>query len=317
MSNTRVPLSLRAPLLLPATALLFSGAAGATADAVADDATDIVVTGVRTPAANPFEGAAAPYKIDRSASSKLTEAIADTPKSIVVIPKEVIEDLGAQSFRDLARTQSGGTRGSVAGGNAFGDRIFIRRFDARNDVYIDGLRYPGVTSREIFAVEQVEIVKGPSSTYGGRGTTGGAVSLISKTPQAGDFAILEAAGGNDATRRFTADVNRKLAGTVQLRVNGLWHDSDIAGRDTGYTRRWGAAASLAWQPAPSVDVVADYYHLGSSGLPDWGCRSTCGASGRSMSTAAISTASAPVTSLVATPISPRCGSNGARPTASS
>jgi catecholate siderophore receptor len=296
MSNTRVPLSLRAPLLLPATALLFSGAAGATADAVADDATDIVVTGVRTPAANPFEGAAAPYKIDRSASSKLTEAIADTPKSIVVIPKEVIEDLGAQSFRD---------------------RIFIRRFDARNDVYIDGLRYPGVTSREIFAVEQVEIVKGPSSTYGGRGTTGGAVSLISKTPQAGDFAILEAAGGNDATRRFTADVNRKLAGTVQLRVNGLWHDSDIAGRDTGYTRRWGAAASLAWQPAPSVDVVADYYHLGSSGLPDWGCRSTCGASGRSMSSAAISTASAPVTSLVATPISPRCGSNGARPTASS
>ena len=36
--------------------------------------------------------------------------------------------------------------GTGEGGNAFGDRIFIRGFEARNDVYIDGLRDPGVTS---------------------------------------------------------------------------------------------------------------------------------------------------------------------------
>ncbi len=275
MSNTRMPLSLRSPALVPLTAaLLFGGAAKADAVADAADAaapvSDIVVTGFRAPGTNPYADANAPYKVDRSASSKLTEAIADTPKSITIIPKEVIQDLGALSFRDLARTQPGVTLGTGEGGNAFGDRIFIRGFDARNDVYIDGLRDPGVSSREVFAIEQVEIVKGPSSTYGGRGTTGGAVSLISKAPQVTNFVEGEVTGGTDATRRFTADVNRKLADTVQLRVNGMFTDAGVAGRDYTYSRRWGAAGSLAWQAAPNFDVVLDYYHLTADGLPDWG-----------------------------------------------
>ena len=271
MSNVRVPLSLRAPLLAPAAAaLLCAGAGQAAVVDAADGTADIIVTGARPAAANPLADPSTPYKVDRSASSKLTEPVADTPKSITIIPKEVIRDEGALSIRDLARTQSGVTLGTGEGGNAFGDRIFIRGFDARNDVYIDGLRDPGVTSREVFAVEQIEIVKGPSSTFGGRGTTGGAVSLISKAPQRTDFAEVDATGGSDATRRFTVDVNRQLSDTLQFRVNGLWHDADVAGRDYTYGRRWGVAAALAWQPTPSFDLVADYYHLGASGLPDWG-----------------------------------------------
>lgn len=270
--SVRIPASLRAPYVPLAAALLATGPAQAAelADALADAAApEIIVTGIR-PATNPNADPAAAYKIDRSASERFTEKLADTPKTVTIIPKEVIQDLGAQSFRDLVRTQPGVTLGTGEGGNAFGDRIFIRGFDARNDVYIDGLRDPGVTSREIFAVEQVEIVKGPSSTFGGRGTTGGAVSLISKAPQASNFATLEATGGTDATRRFTADVNRKLTDTLSLRVNGLWHDADVAGRDTTYTRRWGAAASLGWQAAPGVSIVGDYYHLTADGIPDWG-----------------------------------------------
>jgi catecholate siderophore receptor len=263
MSNTRIPLSLRsAGLAAPLLALLAAGPVRA------DDA-EIIVTGIR-PAANPHADPAAPYKVDRSASAKFSDPIADTAKSITVIPKEVIEDLGATSFRDLVRTQPGVTLGTGEGGNAFGDRIFIRGFDARNDVYIDGLRDPGVTSREIFAVEQIEIVKGPSSTFGGRGTTGGAVSLVSKAPSKGNAIIVEAAGGTDATRRFTADINRKIADSVQLRVNGLWHDGDTAGRDNVWNRRWGVAAALAWQPTANLDLVLDYYHLTADGLPDWG-----------------------------------------------
>jgi catecholate siderophore receptor len=57
----------------------------------------------------------------------------------------VIEDLGANSFREVVRSTPGVTLGTGEGGNAFGDRIFIRGFEARNDVYIDGLRDPGVS----------------------------------------------------------------------------------------------------------------------------------------------------------------------------
>ena len=261
----RVPLSLRFPAA--ALAMTLGGAAHAADD---DASTDIVVIGQRPAAANPNADAAAPYKVDRADSPKFTEPLADTPKSITIIPKEVIEDLGAKSFRDIVRTQPGITLGTGEGGNAFGDRIFVRGFDARNDVYIDGLRDPGVTSREVFAVEQIEIVKGPSSTFGGRGTTGGAVSLVSKRPAKTDFANVEATGGTDSTARFTADLNRKLSDTVQVRVNGLFHDADVAGRDRVHIRRWGVSTSLAWQPLPSVDVLIDYYHLAADGVPDWG-----------------------------------------------
>lgn len=274
MSPIRSPLSLRNNPwgATVATAMLIALPAPAFANDEVDDQGNptITVTGLRDAGANPNADPQAAYKIDRSASGKFTEPVADTPKSITIIPKEVIQDLGAQSFRDIVRTQPGVTLGTGEGGNAFGDRIFIRGFDARNDVYIDGLRDPGVTSREIFAVEQIEVVKGPSSTFGGRGTTGGAVSLISKTPQKQNFAILEATGGTDATRRFTVDANRRLSETVQLRVNGLFHDADVAGRDATYTRRWGVAGSLAWQAAPTFDVILDYYHLTADGLPDWG-----------------------------------------------
>jgi catecholate siderophore receptor len=168
----------------------------ARAEEAADSGPQIVVTGERSEGGNPNADRQAPYKVDRSADSRFTEPLRDTPKSVTVIPKEVIEDQGATSFRELARTTPGVTLGTGEGGNAFGDRIFIRGFEARNDVYIDGQRDPGVSSREIFAVEQVEIVKGPSAAYFGRGTTGGSVGLESKKPQFGsDFAIGELTGG--------------------------------------------------------------------------------------------------------------------------
>ncbi len=133
---------------------------------------EIIVEGEKH-GSNPYADPAAPYKIDRSASSKLTEDLLNTAKSVSVISKELIDDAGATSFRDIVRTQPGVTIGTGEGGNAFGDRIFIRGFDARNDVYVDGVRDPGVVSREVFAVAQIEILKGPSGSFAGRGSTGG------------------------------------------------------------------------------------------------------------------------------------------------
>src|SRR3569623_178694 len=195
-----------------ATALLASALAGAflpgiaRAEEAADSGPQIVVTGERGEGGNPDADSQAPYKVDKSAEGRFTEPLRDTPKSVTVIPKEVIQDQGATSFRELARTTPGVTLGTGEGGNAFGDRIFIRGFEARNDVYIDGQRDPGVSSREIFSVEQVELVKGPSSAFMGRGTTGGSVGLQSKKAQPGnDFAVGALTGGPSDLARATLD----------------------------------------------------------------------------------------------------------------
>ena len=108
---------------------------------------------------NPYADPAAPYKADQLASPKFSEPIVNTPKTITVLTKELLEDKQATSIKEVARTTAGVTLGTGEGGNAFGDRFFIRGFDARNDVFIDGIRDPAVSIRENFFTEQIEILQ--------------------------------------------------------------------------------------------------------------------------------------------------------------
>ena len=271
--NTCVPASLRLAQTVGLAAMLVAMplVSGAVAAAAFEGAAPETITVTETQKRhNPNADPAASYKVDQSASPKIQMDLLDLPKSISVISKEAISDSGAVSFKDLMRTQPGVTLGVGEGGNAYGDRIFIRGFDARNDVYIDGLRDPGVGSREIFAVEQIEILRGPSSTFGGRGTTGGAVSLITKAPQRNFFAHAEATLGTDATRRAAVDVNTPVTEKVQLRVNGLYHEADVAERDHVSNDRWGLAGGLNVQASDQLRFYGDYYHLTTHEVPDWG-----------------------------------------------
>ena len=262
----------------PANGTLLAGALAAACIPATVHAADndhdhgnIVVIGERSSDANPNADPEAPYKVNKSTNGKFTEDVRDTPKSITIIPKEVIEDVGATSFRELARVTPGVTLGTGEGGNAFGDRIFIRGFEARNDIYIDGMRDPGVSSREIFAVEQVEIVKGPSSAFMGRGTTGGSVGLQSKRGQTmNDFVVAEATGGSDDTLRGTIDANKELAPGLAVRVNALYHTGNTPGRDYVDSERWGGALAVDWQLSDELKFQADYYHFRLDGMSDYG-----------------------------------------------
>lgn len=230
----------------------------------------VVVEGVAPKGDNPYADPAAPYKVDRSASDKLTQPLLDVSKSISAIPKEVISDAGAHTLKELLRTQPGVTLGTGEGGNAFGDRFIIRGFDVRNDVFVDGVRDAGVIPRETFAIEQVEIAKGPGSAFAGRGTTGAAVNLVTKAPSALAFGDIEATVGSDSTRRLTADINQPLGETSALRVNLMQHDGGTAGRDTVDQSRQGLALALALRPSANWDLGLDLYHYRADSLPDWG-----------------------------------------------
>jgi catecholate siderophore receptor len=221
--------------------------------------------------ANPNADPSAPYKVDRSANTKLTQPILDTARSITTIPKEVIQDKAATSFVELARTMPGVTLGTGEGGNSFGDRLIIRGFDTRNDVFIDGVRDPGVAIRENFGTEQVEILKGPSSTVGGRGTAGAAVNVVTKKPSFDkNFGELSTMLGTDNTTRFTTDVNQIISPQFAVRANGMWQEADVAGRDYVFDNRWGGLLAATWKPTNQLKVTVDHYHLDLDQLPDWG-----------------------------------------------
>ncbi len=281
MSSHKKPKSLRAQQIQVGLVGALAMSLGATvAHAAEDAAADMaaataptvegVTVGRKSPRLTPYQDPEAPYKIDRSASGKLTETLLDTPKSITVLSKDIIDDLGATTFRDLLRTQPGVTLGTGEGGNAYGDRFFIRGFEARNDVYLDGVRDPGVGAREIFAVEQIEILKGPNSTIGGRGTTGGAVSLITKQPLDAPFHDLEATYGDDGTRRITLDWNQPINERLKVRGNVMYHESGVAGRRAVYNDRKGWAGAVAWTPIDALKLSFDYYHVDGKEMPDFG-----------------------------------------------
>src|ERR1700691_3890414 len=180
-------------------------------------------------ARDPYADPAAPYKADRLALPKFSGPIANTPKSITVLTREILDDKDAPSLKDVARTPPGVTIGTGGGGNAFGDRFFIRGFDARNDVFVDGIRDPAVNIRENFFTEQIEILKGPSSTIDGRGTTGGALNIVTKqaTTEA-SFYNADSKFASDNTKRVTFDVNQVISPTLAIRMDGMWQNADIS-----------------------------------------------------------------------------------------
>jgi catecholate siderophore receptor len=162
------------------------------------------------PDRNPYADPAAPYKADRVASPKFTEPLANTPRTVTVLTKVILEDKNATTLKEVGRSTAGVTLGTGEGGNAFGDRFFIRGFDARNDVFIDGVRDPGVSIRENFFTEQVEILKGPASSFAGRGTTGGAINIVTKQATDRNFYDAESTLGTDALPSMPTRSSRRL-----------------------------------------------------------------------------------------------------------
>jgi catecholate siderophore receptor len=129
---------------------------------------------------NPDAEPGAPYKARTSADTRHTRPLAETPQTISVITKAAIDDSGLTDLKQILDAQPGITLGTGENGNAFGDRYIIRGQEARSDVFVDGLRDPGMTTRESFAIEQLELSKGPNSSFAGRGTAGGAINAITK-----------------------------------------------------------------------------------------------------------------------------------------
>jgi catecholate siderophore receptor len=210
------------------------------------------------------------YQVEKASSPKYTAPLVDTPRSVTVIPQQVLKDTGALNMQDALRTVPGITFGAGEGGNPQGDRPFIRGFDAQGDTYLDGVRDTGSQSREIFAVENIEVSKGPNSAIGGRGAAGGSINLVSKKAHLGNSFDGGFTWGSDQTQRYTLDGNYQFSDTAAGRLNLMSHESNVAGRDKVDYDRWGIAPSLAFGLGTDTRVNLDYYHLESNDTPDSG-----------------------------------------------
>ena len=203
-------------------------------------------------------------------SPKYTAPLRDTPQTLSVISEEVIKQQGATTLRDVLNNVPGITLTAGEGGAPAGDNLTIRGFSARNDIYVDGVRDLGAQSRDPFNLQQVEVVKGPSSTFTGRGSTGGTINLVSKLPNLRRSISGELTGGTANTKRGTIDINLPLNDTTALRLNAMGHDSDYPGREVVQNRRWGFAPSVMFGMGTTTRLALSYFYIEQDNTSDYG-----------------------------------------------
>ena len=225
--------------------------------------TGVDVTGAQSP----------DYKVDTNSISKLTQPMVDTPQQIESISRQLMDDRGVMTLNDALRNASGVSLG--AGESSWqGTNLTLRGFNARNDLYLDGMRDFGSYYRDPFNLEQVQVLEGPSSVLFGRGSAGGVVNQVSKTPTLTAHTELEAALGTDNTHRGTIDFDTPLPELGQgaaLRVNLMAHENNIAGfSDIPHFFRWGVAPSLSLGLGTSTRATFSYFHQSEDDVPTMG-----------------------------------------------
>ncbi len=206
--------------------------------------------------------------------AKTPQALRDIPQSINVVDKTLMQAQGATSLPDALRNVPGITIGGAEGGQ-IGNNINLRGFTARTDIYLDGFRDRGQYYRDLFDLEQVEVLQGPSSMLFGRGSTGGVINQ--ETKQAKLTNALEVSGtvGSDGRVRTTFDDNTRLSDDSAVRVNVFAQDLQTT-RDMLQNKDFGIAPTLRLGIGGPTEITLSALLQHNNDMPDYGVQSLNG-----------------------------------------
>ncbi|WP_342454648.1 TonB-dependent receptor [Sphingomonas sp. H160509] len=204
-------------------------------------------------------------------SPKATRSLLDTTQTVTIIGDQTIRKQNLLTLRDVLQTIPGITFGAGEGGGGYGDSINLRGYSANNDITIDGVRDSAQYSRsETFNLQQVEVYNGANSVFGGGGSVGGTINLITKRPQAETLTVVSGGVGTDDYYRTTLDSNVRVSDLVAVRLNAVAHKNDIPGRDVENNKRWAVAPSLIVGVEGPTSLTLQYLHQEDENVPVYG-----------------------------------------------
>jgi iron complex outermembrane recepter protein len=212
---------------------------------------------------------AGPYAVTNStAGSKMDAPLLDVPQSIAVVDHALLSDQGVYKLDEALKNVAGVMPG---GYYEAWDYYRIRGFDASFNTFVDGLRGGNGMAEEIFGLESVEVLKGPSSTLYGQSVLGGIVNLRSKVPRPDAFAQVQFTGGSYGFYEPAIDAGAPLnpSHTLYARINVLYRPTgsfvDYVNRHRVYV-----APALTWiiSPQTQLTLLGRYQHdTGHLGFP--------------------------------------------------
>ena len=214
-------------------------------------------------------------------SPKYAQPLREVPQTIAVIPRATIDKQGASTLTEVLRNVPGITLQAGEGGgasNTAGDMFNMRGFNASNSLFVDGVRDDGLISRDVFNLEQVEVFMGPTGSDVGRGTAAGYVNMQTKAPHMGTSFAANAGYATADQWRLSADVNWGTPGTRQgswlhqsaARLNVLWQDGGVAGRNAVENHIKGIAPSVALGLGTPTRVTLAAQFVRQDNVPDYG-----------------------------------------------
>jgi len=193
--------------------------------------------------------------------SKDAVPLSETPQNIQVISSDLMSDQHDITITDALRNVAG-----VMPGGYYGDYDYFRMrgFDSSGYIYQDGLLYDGAVqvNAELYGLEQVEVMKGPSSSLYGEGALGGLINLVSKHPQDATFLTAEASYGSFGTYEGDIDGNAQLTDSVNGRIVALFRHTGLFTQYVKGNDRIYVAPSVHWQIDANTDltVLTSFQH---------------------------------------------------------
>ena len=213
-----------------------------------------------------------------STATKTSTPILRVPQSVTVLTRKQLDDRLSLSVENALTYVPGVT---VAQGERNRDQIVIRGQNTTADFYIDGVRDDAEYFRDLYNIQAVEVLKGPSALVFGRGGAGGVVNRVTKKADGETINEFRFVGGSFARKRFTADVGRAITDTFAVRLNALYEHS-YGFRDFDKLERWGVNPAFTWKPLENTYVMFNYEHFrdrrtADRGVPSFGGLQALGA----------------------------------------
>jgi len=215
----------------------------------ADEAIQIVAEGQN-------EGYTPPPTVD---VTRFNVPLQELPRSVQVVPQEVLQDQSATRIRDALRNVSGVVQDGGFGTTA--DQFNIRGFFSR-DIFRDGFRDPS----EVFDtsnIERIEVLKGPASILFGNVEPGGIINVVTEQPLAFPFYAGELEVGSFGYVRPTIDLSGPITDDAALRyrLNAAYEHSDGFRDFDQNVERFFVAPVLALDIGENTDLTLEFSYL--------------------------------------------------------
>jgi catecholate siderophore receptor len=178
----------------------------------------------------------------------------DTPQSVTVITKALMQSQGSTSLQSAISRVPGITVGAAEGGT-IGNNINLNGFSARTDLYLDGMRDPSQYYRDTFALEEIEVLMGPSSMLFGRGSTGGVINQVFKKPSLTPKEEYSASITTNGLKRGTVDIDKPIDDQSAFRVAAMLQQGAASTRHQTDLLDFGVAPSYKFGIGTPTEVT--------------------------------------------------------------